>query len=1113
MSAISDAAQREAALDPRRSAIVQAPAGSGKTGLLIQRVLRLLATVDRPEEILAITFTRKAAAEMRRRVLEALERAADPVPPEDENARLTWTLAQAALAHDRERGWSLARNAARLRIQTIDSLSASLARQMPVLARIGADLETVDDASDLYREAAERSLSRLDHEDEAGAGARRLLKHLDGDWGSVVDLLVRMLQRRDQWLRRVLAFRKDGRATLERAFLTERKRILARAKAEVPKQVAHELAMLASYAGGCVRLEGLTTPIAALEGLEALPPTDESGCEAWQGIAELFLTKTGEWRKNLTKNEGFPTTDRRRKERMADLLGVVRHHEPLRVALDQLRNLPPARFTDEQWEVLGGLVEVLRTAAGELARVFARRNAIDYSGVAQGAVAALGEEDAPTDLLLALDVRLKHLLVDEFQDTSLGQWDLLARLTAGWMEGDGRTVFLVGDPMQSIYRFREADVALFLRARDSGLPSVSLDSLRLRTNFRSRAGVVDWVNATFRRVFEGAGDADEGAVPYADASAFHAAAPGDAVQWHAFTGTDFDAARRAEGQRVARLAREALAEDPAASVAILVRNRAHLDRILPALKKARIRFRAVDIEQLGRRPIVQDLLAITRALSHPADRVAWLALLRAPWCGLTAAELLEFGDAPGTPEGDRATVWERLGDESILARLQPESVARVRRLHAQLKPFVADRLRGSLRQGVEDAWLALGGPACAERPTDIEDAETFFDQLDGLDEAGALADSTVLEEQLGHLWAAPDVGEEARVQLMTIHKAKGLEFDTVILPGLDRIPRVNDKPLFIWKARSDGRLMMAPVRASRDDKEAAFDYLRALEQRSAEHEVGRLLYVAATRARRRLHLVGFLRGDGERQPKAPSRKSLLGQAWSVAADAFAQAELVPPLGEAEAAEVEDARNRLRRIRAEVLQVRGDELPAVAASAADAEAGIPFEWAGASARHVGTLAHRWLQVIGTEGMSRWDAARIAGLAPGVRRELERRGVPALEIEQACARVLRSLTYALEDERGRWILTAHPESRFEYRIRTLTPQGPRELRIDRLFTDEKGARWVIDYKAGQREGGEREAFLDSELERYGDQLAAYTRALPGTSAALYFPLMKAWRVAEE
>src|SRR5258708_10140068 len=127
-SVIADQAAREAALDPRRSFIVQAPAGSGKTELLVQRFVNLVSVVEKPEEILAITFTRKAAAEMRSRVLAALE------TPE--------------IAH-------------RLRIQTIDSLCTALTRQMPVLARFGAQPEILEDASDLYAEPASRTLSEL----------------------------------------------------------------------------------------------------------------------------------------------------------------------------------------------------------------------------------------------------------------------------------------------------------------------------------------------------------------------------------------------------------------------------------------------------------------------------------------------------------------------------------------------------------------------------------------------------------------------------------------------------------------------------------------------------------------------------------------------------------------------------------------------------------------------------------------------------------------------------------------------------------------------------------------------------------------------------------------
>ena len=146
------------------SFIVEAPAGAGKTELLTQRYLRLLAVVDQPEEIVAITFTNKAAAEMRNRILESLELAAAGVPPESAHKRITFVLAQAALVAGAERGWQLLDHPVRLSILTIDSLCASLARQMPILSRFGAQPKISDDPAPHYDEAARRTLSLLDDE-------------------------------------------------------------------------------------------------------------------------------------------------------------------------------------------------------------------------------------------------------------------------------------------------------------------------------------------------------------------------------------------------------------------------------------------------------------------------------------------------------------------------------------------------------------------------------------------------------------------------------------------------------------------------------------------------------------------------------------------------------------------------------------------------------------------------------------------------------------------------------------------------------------------------------------------------------------------------------------
>jgi hypothetical protein len=164
-------------------------------------------------------------------------------------------------------------------------------------------------------------------------------------------------------------------------------------------------------------------------------------------------------------------------------------------ALRALQALPPEEYTDTQWKALESIVRLAPHAIAELQYVFAMRGQADFVEVGQGALRALGEEESPTDLLLALDYRIRHILVDEFQDTSFTQFDLLAKLTSGWEPSDGRTLFLVGDPMQSIYRFREAEVGLFLRARREGIGTVELATLTLSSNFRSQQGIVDWVNA------------------------------------------------------------------------------------------------------------------------------------------------------------------------------------------------------------------------------------------------------------------------------------------------------------------------------------------------------------------------------------------------------------------------------------------------------------------------------------------------------------------------------------------------------------------------------------------------------------------------------------------
>ncbi len=143
----------------------------------------------------------------------------------------------------------------------------------------------------------------------------------------------------------------------------------------------------------------------------------------------------------------------------------------------------------------------MRILIAQLKVTFQQHGKIDYIENAQAALIALGDDEHPTDLTLSLDYQIKHILIDEFQDTSNSQFSLIEKLIAGWEPNDGRTLFLVGDPMQSIYRFREAEVGLFIRAKTKGIGHLSLTPLTLSVNFRSTPTIVNWINQAFINIF------------------------------------------------------------------------------------------------------------------------------------------------------------------------------------------------------------------------------------------------------------------------------------------------------------------------------------------------------------------------------------------------------------------------------------------------------------------------------------------------------------------------------------------------------------------------------------------------------------------------------------
>ncbi|MGB7738636.1 MAG: UvrD-helicase domain-containing protein [Steroidobacteraceae bacterium] len=1130
----ADQEARATALQVDRSFIVQAPAGSGKTELLTQRFLALLAVVDRPEALLGITFTRKAAAEMRNRILESLRHCEDPQSKLREDTR---ALARRVLEVDARNDWGLLRNPSRLRVLTIDALNQSLSRRLPVLSGLGAGLGIDEDGEELYEEAAGRLLSHLPSDDPRVAeSVAILLEHLDNNVGRLIELISGMLARREAWLpvlpADVAEYGQEGEARREleagRADIVREH--LSSLSEAFPPSLLEAACRHACGAAQVLRDNGNDESMILGCG-NGVPGTDLADVPHWQGLAEFLLTAEGKARRSFNSKVGVLAQDRKRPElaglkaRILELADEFARHEELFEPLHATRSLPPREYQDAEWTVLKSLLLVLRLAAAELKAVFADRKAADYPEFAAAARQALGSPTEPTDTALALDARLRHVLVDEFQDTSEAQVQLLRSLTAGWERGDGRTLFLVGDPMQSIYRFRNAEVGLFLDVRDRGLGEIDieLEPLTLRVNFRSTRPLVQWVNQSFARVLPPRDEVLRGAVMYSESVAAPQATDEGGVHVHAF----LRSSRRFEAQTVADIIERRHAEKADAHIAILVQGRSHLLDIVAELARRGIRFQATDIDPLGARPAVLDLLALTRALAHLGDRAAWIGVLRAPWCGLTLADCLVLLG------GDRqASVPRLLRAEPLRQKLAAAARHRLERCLPVLEQALDEKRRFGLRDCVERAWHALGGPATLADERELAEAHAYLDALgDVEDEApGEQVDLARLGAALLELYAPAQPRPETYVELLTIHKSKGLQFDTVIVPGLDRVGASDTPPLLRWLKvpRHDGhQLIIAPVaETGAEQKNPLYQWLGRLEREKLLQEKCRLLYVAATRAERTLHLLGSCdvitdKKTGELSVRAPTQSSALGLLWvepsvsgefdrRLAESGDMQGEAGPVIPrDPVLLRLPDAWQRPEAPVAPLILVRN-------LMRATASTEVEFDWVTETARHVGTVVHRELQrcARGGGGLPDDEAGRRA-MQRRHAAELAELGVPYERRNAAVAKVLEALRRTLDDERGRWLLDAsHQAAQSELALTGVADSGLVSIVIDRTFVDAAGVRWIVDYKTSSHEGAGLDEFLDNERERYRGQLERYAQLMRALGdepirLGLYFPLLSAWR----
>lgn len=1023
---LNDSFQRAQAIDTDNSYIVQAPAGSGKTEILTQRYLRLLSRVTAPEQIIALTFTRKAANEMRERIVRALQQAANNFIATSAHQKQTLTFAADALVQDKNLNWQILQQPSRLRIITIDALCQTLTHAIPLHEKQIPYAQISDKPQSHYLTAARACFNFAIENSDYQSSLKILLRHVDNRQDNLLTLLSELLAKRDQWLHILYQAKEQEKSSYEEAISRIEQHELNRLQRSIPEESAKELLTLVQ------RLLNINIysdpPLNGFSNFKQINPHIATH------LAKILLTTQDTLRKAFDHHVGLKRGDcsdieyNDLKTKSKVLLGQLDELPDFVAALLRVKNLPAPQYNAEQWEVLQALFRLLPLLVAHLQMVFSEHNEVDFTAISAEALIALGEDDCPTDLALYLDNSIHHLLVDEFQDTSIQQFQLLNKLVESWQPTDGKTLFVVGDPMQSIYRFRSAEVGLFLRAQQSGIGPVKLNGLELTCNFRSTATIVDWVNRQFNAIFPQTDDIESGAISFH--SSVHVKPADNFSQVQAF---QYES-RLLEAQGVVKQISRELAMYPHDEIAILVRSRNQLTDIIGCLRENKIPFQGIEIDLLAQLPHLRDIWSLTQALLMPANRLAWLALLRSPWCGVSLTDLLCIAQF-----SKNESIYFALSQLEQIKEMSNEGRIRAQFLYNVLNQALACRHQQPLIQWIMETLKQLHLEKILDAAQQ-NDLEQYWLLLERYDRHGQIENLAQFNLEFNKLYSQQVV--PSQLKIMTIHKSKGLEFDCVILPGLNARPPHIDTPLLRWlklpSQEHEELLLLSPIKAAHQEQCLLYDYLGQLDAHKSSYELQRLLYVAVTRAKKRLYLMD----NSEKITQGTFRSLLQFQEFMTNEQPAPQSE-----------EILDTLPHLYQLPLTFYQSNQNLYSKLQVNE------IPPSFTDSTARLVGIITHELLQWICDHHPTNvadipWELAL---------HQLKTLGFDEVATQNAQSQLKHQITQFFHDPIGQWISKEHIHESNEYELLVHEHNELSTKIIDRTFI-ENGTRWIIDFKTG-------------------------------------------------
>jgi ATP-dependent helicase/nuclease subunit A len=868
----SDADARRFAVDPCNNVVLEASAGTGKTSVLVARYLNLLKAGVEPANILAITFTRKAAAEMRERIVRELRDAA------------------ARSEIDKARWVELRDRLSEIAIRTIDAFCLSLLREFPLEADLDPGFDVADETEvpRLIDESLDHSLRILTGLARTEPDVALVLAQL-GVARTREGLAVLLDRRLVAWdaLSRFLA---SGPSTLTaddvcRHAVTALQEALRTAPGDLER-------FLADGPLGHPRFQLLAREIRRLP--DRADAANAAIRSALERVGAHFLTLDGKPRSSGPlypyRAEHYPSADAGRRHRNAVAQLAPRVRDVL-FAFNRDLNVVLAR----------GIRRMFGIALAQYGRALEERSLLDFSDVLQRALGLLQQMDEFAQSRYRLESRYHHVLVDEFQDTSRAQWELVALLIQSWREGLGvatqPSIFIVGDRKQSIYRFRDAEAAVLREAgryiealRPSGSPRRSITR-----SFRAVPELLELVNEVFTEMSQSGGTVDE--FTFADSDRFPVDPAALRVGGPAVgiaVAQESEACAAAVAAEIERILREDTVRDRktgvrrravAGDIAILFRSRAshrEFERELEVRSIPSYVYKGLGFFDADE---TKDVMALLRYLAKPVSNLRAGAFMRSRFIRLSdgaiarlAPRLADALSSEGSPAG-----FAQLDDEDrqVLTQVRRhvnQWITRVDRVppadlvdQILTETAYAYELRGARRQQAWENLKKIRGLIRRRQNRGYATLPRIAEHLDALtagDESNA-----VLE--------AIDA-----VNLMTVHAAKGLEFPIVFVVNLAKGASGPPKPVrVVANAGEEPSVSVGPFVSDADEA----------DRERERHETRRLLYVAFTRARDRLYLSSVVK-DGALAPGRGSLAEVLPESlktlFAHAASAFPECNVV-----------------------------------------------------------------------------------------------------------------------------------------------------------------------------------------------------------------------------